>query len=58
MSVAMGTRRTLPLLSWTRLPSTCVCGVGILEPNVVSTSTSLLSVTVTLWACLQLAKPG
>ena len=52
MSAVMGMRRTLPLLLWMRLPGTCVCGVGRLEPNVVSTSTSLLSVTVALWACL------
>ena len=52
MSVVMGTRRTLPLLSWTRLPGTRVRGVRRFEPNAVSTSASLLPVTVALWACL------
>ena len=43
--VAMGTRRTPPLLSRTRLPGTCVRGVcrGAFEFNVVSTSSSSLS---------------
>jgi hypothetical protein len=43
--VAMGMRRTPPLLSRTRLPGTCVRGVwrGAFGFNVVSTSSSSLS---------------
>jgi hypothetical protein len=43
--VAIGTRRTPPLLSRTRLPGTWVRGVwrGAFEFNVVSTSSSSLS---------------
>ncbi len=43
--VAIGTRRTPPLLSRTRLPGTCVRGVwrGAFGFNVVSTSSSSLS---------------